>query len=184
VLAEAGLLNGRQAAVGSEFSSEFERAYPAVRANPRRDFIHDRGLWTASNAVSGIKVCLAMIEEHWGPGVRDAIALLQPVDLGNFQDSIPLELRVGPPQLADQLRAERARQEVQNGGEPFEAVARATGFRNAEDMRRGFVRFFGRPPQALRRAARMAREARNRDRNHFTAGKKLVPVFGETSTDD
>jgi transcriptional regulator GlxA family with amidase domain len=35
-------------------------------------------------------------------------------------------------------------------------VARSTGFGDPERMRRAFIRAFGQPPQALRRAARAA----------------------------
>ncbi|MBF5067812.1 helix-turn-helix domain-containing protein, partial [Salmonella enterica subsp. enterica serovar Istanbul] len=38
--------------------------------------------------------------------------------------------------------------------QPIERVAEATGFRDPERMRRAFIRAFGQPPQALRRAAR------------------------------
>ena len=38
--------------------------------------------------------------------------------------------------------------------EAIERVAETTGFRDPERMRRAFIRAFGQPPQALRRAAR------------------------------
>jgi transcriptional regulator GlxA family with amidase domain len=38
--------------------------------------------------------------------------------------------------------------------EPIEQIAAAAGFADPERMRRAFVRRFGQPPQALRRAAR------------------------------
>ena len=40
------------------------------------------------------------------------------------------------------------------GADPIEGVAEATGFGDPERMRRAFMRAFGQPPQALRRAAR------------------------------
>jgi transcriptional regulator GlxA family with amidase domain len=45
---------------------------------------------------------------------------------------------------------------VQSGREAIETVARSIGFRDPERMRRAFIRAFGQPPQALRRAARAA----------------------------
>ncbi|HEY2359289.1 MAG TPA: helix-turn-helix domain-containing protein, partial [Phenylobacterium sp.] len=38
--------------------------------------------------------------------------------------------------------------------EPIDRVAEAAGFGDPERMRRAFLRAFGQPPQALRRAAR------------------------------
>jgi transcriptional regulator GlxA family with amidase domain len=52
------------------------------------------------------------------------------------------------------LRIEVARERVQSSREAIELVAETTGFRDPERMRRAFIRAFGQPPQALRRAAR------------------------------
>jgi transcriptional regulator GlxA family with amidase domain len=41
----------------------------------------------------------------------------------------------------------------------LDGVARTTGFRDPERMRRAFLRTFGSPPQALRRSARAERPA-------------------------
>jgi AraC-like DNA-binding protein len=51
---------------------------------------------------------------------------------------------------------EVAKSRVESIGEPIEEIARSTGFRDPERMRRAFVRAFGQPPQSLRRAARSA----------------------------
>jgi transcriptional regulator GlxA family with amidase domain len=160
VLAQAGLLNGRHAAVGSEFSSQFTDAHPAVRANPRRGFIHDHGLWTAANAASAITVSLALIEEDWGPQVRHQIAPLLSANFVEPQDIAVFSGQEDSAAAESLLRAESARREVQGGREPFETIARRAGFGNAENMRRAFIRLFGQPPQALRRAARLAKSRR------------------------
>jgi transcriptional regulator GlxA family with amidase domain len=59
-----------------------------------------------------------------------------------------------PSKAIERLRIEVARQRVQSSSEAIERVAEATGFRDPERMRRAFIRAFGQPPQALRRAAR------------------------------
>jgi len=59
-----------------------------------------------------------------------------------------------PAKFVERLRAEAARLMVTEGDEPVESVARTVGFRDPERMRRAFLRCFGMPPQALRRAAR------------------------------
>ncbi len=38
---------------------------------------------------------------------------------------------------------------------PIDVIARQTGFADRDRMRRGFLRAFGQPPQAMRRNARV-----------------------------
>lgn len=64
------------------------------------------------------------------------------------------ETGMSPAKAVDRLRAELARIRVEGGGEPLETIARAVGFRDPERLRKSFMRSFGQPPQALRRAAR------------------------------
>ncbi|ABD88434.1 GlxA family transcriptional regulator [Rhodopseudomonas palustris] len=65
-----------------------------------------------------------------------------------------------PAKAVERLRIEVARSRVQESHEAIEQVARGTGFGDPERMRRAFVRAFGQPPQALRRAARGTGDAR------------------------
>jgi len=59
-----------------------------------------------------------------------------------------------PAKAVERLRVEAARPGVEEGVEPLEEVARRAGFADPERMRQGFIRIFGQPPQAIRRAAR------------------------------
>jgi transcriptional regulator GlxA family with amidase domain len=59
-----------------------------------------------------------------------------------------------PAKAIERLRLEAARAHVEQGREPIDRLAEITGFRDPERMRRAFIRAFGHPPQALRRAAR------------------------------
>jgi transcriptional regulator GlxA family with amidase domain len=59
-----------------------------------------------------------------------------------------------PAKAIERLRLEASRERVESGAEPIEQVAAHTGFGDPERMRRAFLRAFGQPPQALRRAAR------------------------------
>jgi transcriptional regulator GlxA family with amidase domain len=54
----------------------------------------------------------------------------------------------------ERLRLDAARTAVETGRAPLDQVAVETGFADPERMRRAFLRAFGQPPQALRRAAR------------------------------
>jgi len=59
-----------------------------------------------------------------------------------------------PARAIERLRAEVARDLVESGQHTIERIARQTGFADPERMRRAFLRLFGQPPQALKRAAR------------------------------
>ena len=59
-----------------------------------------------------------------------------------------------PGKFVARLRAEAARLLVIEGHLSVDAIATSTGFVDTERMRRAFLRCFGLPPQAVRRAAK------------------------------
>jgi transcriptional regulator GlxA family with amidase domain len=72
----------------------------------------------------------------------------------HFTRAFIAETGTTPSKAIERLRIEVARTRVQSSSEAIERVAETTGFRDPERMRRAFIRAFGQPPQALRRAAR------------------------------
>lgn len=74
----------------------------------------------------------------------------------HFARAFLAETGVTPAKAVERLRLEAARLAVEDTAQPVEIIARRTGFGDAERMRRAFVRAFGQPPQALRRAARVS----------------------------
>jgi transcriptional regulator GlxA family with amidase domain len=58
-----------------------------------------------------------------------------------------------PAKAVERLRAEVARPAVEDSKTQLECIAREVGFGDPERMRQAFIRAFGQPPQALRRAA-------------------------------
>jgi transcriptional regulator GlxA family with amidase domain len=74
----------------------------------------------------------------------------------HFTRAFIAETGATPSKAIERLRIEVARQRVQSSSEAIERVAEVTGFGDPERMRRAFIRAFGQPPQALRRAARAA----------------------------
>ena len=72
----------------------------------------------------------------------------------NFARAFAQETGLTPARAVERLRVEVARERVESGPEPIDHIAIAAGFGDPERMRRAFVRAFGQPPQALRRAAR------------------------------
>jgi transcriptional regulator GlxA family with amidase domain len=71
-----------------------------------------------------------------------------------FDRAFAAETGQTPAKAVEKLRVETARLRVEDGAESLEAIARATGFTDPERMRRAFVRVYGQPPQAIRRAGR------------------------------
>ena len=74
----------------------------------------------------------------------------------NFARAFTSETGATPAKAVERLRLEAARTAVETGDAPIDRIADAVGFGDPERMRRAFLRAFGQPPQALRRASRAA----------------------------
>jgi transcriptional regulator GlxA family with amidase domain len=70
----------------------------------------------------------------------------------NFARVFNEEVGMTPAKAVERLRLETARAAVETSHDSLEKIAAATGFRDAGNMRRAFLRGFGQPPLALRRA--------------------------------
>ena len=98
---------------------------------------------------------LGWAREHLdAPLTVDDLAEQAGMSARHFTRAFIAETGTTPAKAVERLRIEVARSRVQSSGEPIERVAQVTGFRDPERMRRAFIRAFGQPPQALRRAAR------------------------------
>ncbi|MGO4381259.1 GlxA family transcriptional regulator [Pseudoduganella sp. RAF19] len=76
-----------------------------------------------------------------------------------FSRTFRIETGQSPARAIEVLRVEAARAMIEAGNHSIEVVARESGFADPERMRRAFVRAYGQPPQAIRRAAREASAA-------------------------
>jgi transcriptional regulator GlxA family with amidase domain len=72
----------------------------------------------------------------------------------HFARAFRAETGLTPAKAVERLRLDAARLRVETSGEPIDRVAETVGFGDPERMRRAFLRAFGQPPQAIRRAAR------------------------------
>jgi transcriptional regulator GlxA family with amidase domain len=88
------------------------------------------------------------------PLTVDRLAAQVAMSPRNFARAFTAETGTTPAKAVERLRLEAARTAVEAGSEPIDHVAAAAGFGDPERMRRAFLRSFGQPPQALRRAAR------------------------------
>jgi transcriptional regulator GlxA family with amidase domain len=76
-----------------------------------------------------------------------------------FSRAFRSETGQSPAKAIENLRVEAARIMIDEGEHPVDIIARETGFSDPERMRRAFLRAFGQPPQAIKRAARMRQAA-------------------------
>jgi transcriptional regulator GlxA family with amidase domain len=70
----------------------------------------------------------------------------------NFARVFTAETGTTPAKAVERLRLETARAAVETSHAPLDRIAVTTGFGDPGRMRRAFLRNFGQPPQALRRA--------------------------------
>lgn len=91
--------------------------------------------------------------------LREPLTVEQLADVAHlsprqFSRAFRDETRQSPAKAIEALRVEAARAMLEAGRHSMEAVAVDTGFVDTERMRRAFLRAYGQPPQAIKRAAR------------------------------
>ena len=89
----------------------------------------------------------------------DELAEVAHLGRRQFSRAFRNETGQSPARAIEQLRVESARTMIEGGSHPIEVVARENGFADSERMRRAFLRAFGQPPQAIKRAARLEASA-------------------------
>ena len=66
LLAESGLLDGRQATTDWKYCNELACNYPLITVDADRIFVQDDFIFTSAGITSGIDLALAIVEEDWG----------------------------------------------------------------------------------------------------------------------
>jgi transcriptional regulator GlxA family with amidase domain len=74
VLAEAGLLDGRQATTHWLHARDLQKQFPKVKLNEDRIFVNDGPIWTSAGMTAGLDLGLALIESDLGPELAKAVA--------------------------------------------------------------------------------------------------------------
>jgi transcriptional regulator GlxA family with amidase domain len=74
VLAEAGLLDGRDATTHWMHAPLFQTLYPAVNLRPDRIFTNDGPVWTTAGGAAGLDLSLALIEDDLGADIAKSVA--------------------------------------------------------------------------------------------------------------
>lgn len=86
-LAEAGILDGKQATTHWEFSQQFQQRYPNVKVDTDPFYIRDTNIYTSGGVTSGIDLALALVEEDYGRELALHIArkLILPLKRPGYQ---------------------------------------------------------------------------------------------------
>jgi transcriptional regulator GlxA family with amidase domain len=108
---------------------------------PKSDRIQDALAYAKSNLRKNLSV--------------DDLADAAHLSRRQFSRSFRAETGQSPARAIEILRVESARAMIESSSHPIEIVARENGFSDSERMRRAFIRAFGQPPQAIKRAARV-----------------------------
>lgn len=66
ILAQAGVLDGKQATTHWSRSEDFARRFPRVQLEPDRIFIQSKNIWTSAGITAGIDLSLALIANDLG----------------------------------------------------------------------------------------------------------------------
>ncbi|NIB41759.1 GlxA family transcriptional regulator [Pseudomaricurvus alkylphenolicus] len=97
LLAEAGLLDGRQCTTHWRFTEQLGREYPDLNVHPDAIYLQDGSISTSAGVTAGIDLALALVEQDYGAELalevaRDLVLYLRrPGSQSQF--SAPLELR-------------------------------------------------------------------------------------------
>src|SRR5471032_2442949 len=176
LLAEAGLLDGRRVTTHWCQARELQHMYPKARIEEDRIYIHDGNIWSSAGMTACIDLCLALVElepksdriqqalTYAKSNLRKPLSVDELADAANlsrrqFSRSFRIETGQSPARAVESLRVEAARAMIESGNHPIDVVARENGFDDPERMRRAFIRAFGLPPQAIKRAARLEQAA-------------------------
>ncbi len=113
-----------------------------LELQPKSDRIQDALAYAKKNLKSELSV--------------DVLAEAARLSPRQFSRAFRAETGQSPAKAVENLRVEAARMMIEEAEHPVDVIAHETGFSDPERMRRAFLRAFGQPPQAIKRAARMA----------------------------
>lgn len=103
-----------------------------------------------------VKRALVYAKEHLrNPLTVEELADAASLSPRQFTRVFREETGQSPAKAVERLRLEAARAMLEDGRHSMDIVARDTGFADRDRMRRAFLRFFGQPPQTLRRSLRL-----------------------------
>jgi transcriptional regulator GlxA family with amidase domain len=100
ILAQAGLLDGRQATTHWSRAGQLAREFPQVRVDSSPLFLRDGRIWTSAGVTAGIDLALALVEADLGSMIAQTIArwLVLFLRRSGGQSQFAAEVWTDPPQ--------------------------------------------------------------------------------------
>ena len=74
VVADSGLLDGREATTHWKWTDTFRHRFPSVRLSPERLYVDEGSLVTGAGATAGIDTCLHLLARHRGQATANQVA--------------------------------------------------------------------------------------------------------------
>jgi transcriptional regulator GlxA family with amidase domain len=97
LLAEAGLLDGRECTTHWKYTTRLQREYPPLKVQVDRLFVKDGNIYTSAGVTTGLDMSLSILEERHGPELvykvaRELVVYIRR-DGASSQESIYLQHR-------------------------------------------------------------------------------------------
>jgi transcriptional regulator GlxA family with amidase domain len=155
LVADAGLLDGRQATTHWLFADELRRRYPAVRVTADQMIVDNGDVITSGGATAFLNLVLYLVERFAGHERANLAAKVLLVD-GHRPSQLPY-IAFGPERAHDDVIVHRVQQHIDaHLGEPLRVGELAGSFGLSErTLSRRFAAATGRGPQAYLRYARI-----------------------------
>jgi transcriptional regulator GlxA family with amidase domain len=155
-LAEAGLLDGRQATTHWATADEFRRRYPKVDWRPEKLITEDRGMFCSGGVYSSMDLSLYLVEKFCGHAVALQCSKALLINMPRPYQSGYAVLPLSRPHNDDKIRSAEAYMEKHYASSiPIERLARDLNMSPRNFMRR-FKRATGRLPGDYLQAMRVA----------------------------
>jgi transcriptional regulator GlxA family with amidase domain len=151
LLAEAGLLDGREAATHWRACGRLAAEFPAVRVRPDPIWLSDGPVWTSAGVTAGIDLALALVEEDLGTAValrvarRLVVYMRRPGGQAQFSTPLAVQAADGFAPLLDWVAANLHRPL------PAEELARQAGMSPRSFHRHFLARTGETPARAIER---------------------------------
>ncbi|MFC3613215.1 GlxA family transcriptional regulator [Lutimaribacter marinistellae] len=146
ILAEAGVLDGRQATTHWAASEDFRSRYPNVRLTDNEIFTKDGHVYTSAGVTAGMDLALALVEEDLGPELARRVAQAMVVFFKRPGDQSQFNALGNPgPETAHLHPIEVHIRENLDGDLRLESLARRFGY-SLRSFNRMFPKQFGLPP--------------------------------------
>jgi transcriptional regulator GlxA family with amidase domain len=157
LLAEAGLLDGREATTSWLFADQFARRYADVTVRPEHLVVTDRGVTTTAAFSAMYDFALQLIREHDGPRVARSTARIALVDDARSTQTPYVDMELMPA-VGREFSLGVKRWLDQNLGTRYDLSALAEAFHvSTRTMLRRFGEEAGQTPLAYLQSARVRR---------------------------